>query len=131
VDISAINPQNGNRIFIDNGQLANVLQETDNLYAMTSGGKYLWLRQDFRGTQVIDLTNSTSVHVVAPVRSQDGGYWNANISYIEQNESWNYKIGPIITREQSVTGRTAPAIAHNYIFIAETFGIVCIEHDND
>lgn len=129
VDICGINPSNGNRMIIDNGHLANIIQETDNLYAMSTGGKYLYLRQDFRGTQVINLENSTSSHIVAPIRNQDGGYWMADICYFDQSPPYNFKSGPVITRNQSVTGRTAPSLAYNLIFIAETFGIVAIEHD--
>jgi len=130
LDICGINPDNGNRIPVDNGVFANIIQETDNLYALSSAGKYLWLRQDFRGTQVIDLTNSAARHVVAPIRSVDGGYFNADICYRDQNPPYHFKIGPYITRNQCVTGRTAPAPAGNLVFIAETFGIVAIEHDN-
>jgi len=130
LDICGINPANGNRINIDNGHLSNIFQETDNLFAMSSGGKYLWLRQDFRGTQVINLENSTSNHVVAPIRNQDGGFWAAQICYLDQSPPYNYKTGPIVTGQQSVAGRTAPAIAGNTVFIAETFGIIAIENDN-
>ncbi len=130
LDICGINTTNGNRIPIDNGHLSNAFQETDNLFAMSSGGKYLWLRQDFRGTQVIDLSNSTSTHVQAQIRRQDGGYWSANICYLDQNPPYNYKGGPVITGQTSIAGRTAPSIAGNLVFISESFGIVAIEHDN-
>ena len=49
----------GRRVLIDNGQVGNIWTwEADNLYAMTVGGDWLWLRQDFRGTHVLNLADS-------------------------------------------------------------------------
>lgn len=131
LDICGVNQTTGLRIPIDNGKLSNIIQETDNLYAMTTSGKYLWLRQDFRGTQVIDLTTSNSRYVVTPVRNYDGGYWNADIAYFDWNPYFNnYQVGIVVTSMQTFYGRTAPAIAGNYVFIAENFCIIAIEHHN-
>jgi outer membrane protein assembly factor BamB len=131
LDICAVNETTGLRQVIDNGKLSGIVQETDNLYAMTSGGKYLWLRQDFRGTQVIDLTTSDSRFVLAPVRNLDGGYWNADIVYFDWRPNFsNYQVGHVVTSMQTFYGRTAPAIAGNFVFIAENFCIIAIEHDN-
>lgn len=130
LDISAVNQTNGRRIIIDNGKLADIMQETDNLYAMSVAGRYLWLRQDFRGTQLIDLTTSDGRFVITPARNADGGGFDPDIAYLDWEPPFDYyKVGYHITSMQTFYGRTAPAIAANYVFIAENFGIVCIEHD--
>jgi len=131
LDICAVNQSTGLRQVIDNGKLSGIVQETDNLYALASGGKYLWLRQDFRGTQVIDLTTSNSRYVIAPVRNHDGGYWISDIAYFDWEPYFsNYQVGHVITSMQTMYGRTAPAIAGNLVFIAENFCIIAIENSN-
>lgn len=111
--------------------------ETDNLYGMSIGGGTLWLRQNFRGTQAIDLGTFTSRKVSVCVRVRDGGTFNMyDICYRQdsQGES-NGAPGPgqgTDTPSSKMLGRIAPAIADvgssTCVFIAENFGVTCIEH---
>jgi hypothetical protein len=132
LDIAGINPANGNRIVIDNGTLSNMFPlETDNLYAFSIGGPHIWMRQNFRGTQVIDLETSQHTLVEVTTRYNDGGgFNNAHICYRNQGIDLGYDNVPFITSQPATAGRTAPAIAGKYVFIAEYFGIVAIEHEN-
>lgn len=122
VDISAIDPATGLRQPIDNGRLANPWPwEIDNLFAMAIAGTQLWLRQNFRGTQVIDLADSTARGVSAEIRNRDGGVFNFDVVYRDS--------GSPIGRPQPVPmGRAAPAIVDGRVYIAEDWGITAIEH---
>lgn len=130
LDIAGTDPNTGNRIPIDNGQLSNMWPlETDNLYAFSVGGEYLWMRQNFRGTQVINL--NTSQHILAQVttRYSDGGdFVHAHVCYRNTNLPNEYYEVPYITTQMRTAGRMAPSIAGNYVFITEEFAIVAIEH---
>jgi hypothetical protein len=122
IDIAGINTTNGHRIPIDNGRLANSWPwETDNLYGMSVGGTYLWLRQNFRGTQMINLADSTARGVTAEVRNRDGGMFNFDVVYKDQMPT-------IGVTQNSPAGRTAPIISGSRVYIAESFGITAIEH---
>ena len=131
LDIAGVNPLTGNRIPVDNGQLSYMWPlETDNLYALSVGGNYLWLRQNCRGTQVINL--NTSQHVLAQVttRYNDGGqFQHAHICYRNTNQHNAYTSLPYLIPEQRTAGRVAPSIAGNLGFITEEFAVVAIEHD--
>ncbi|MCX6268859.1 MAG: PQQ-binding-like beta-propeller repeat protein [Bacteroidetes bacterium] len=130
LDVAGINQNTGFRVPIDNGHVAGMFPiETDNLYALSTGGHYLWMRQNFRGTQVIDLAESQHTLVQVTTRYSDGGnFANANICYRNVNQNIGYADVPYLTGQTATMGRTAPAITGNYVFIAETFGIVAIEH---
>ena len=130
IDISGVDPLTGDRVPIDNGQLANMwLLETDNTYGLSVGGDYLWLRQHFRGTQVINLINSNHDFVVVPIRSHDGGnFSSAHVCYTDILQNDNYLETPFVLREQPFTNRTPAVIAGNYIILAEDFGIVVLEN---
>lgn len=123
IDISAINLENGRRQLIDNGAIANVWTwEADNLYAMTGAGDHLWLRQDFRGTHMVNLTNSAVRDVQAEVRNRDGGLFPWDCVYVATDPQPSGAQTPVL-------GRVSPAIASNLVFIAESYGIVAIEND--
>jgi outer membrane protein assembly factor BamB len=122
VDISAVDPATGLRSPIDNGHLATPWPwETDNLYAMSTAGTQLWLRQNFRGTQVIDLATSTARGVSAEIRNRDGGTFNFDVVY---KDSGN----PIGRPQPTALGRSAPVIVGGRVFIAEDWGVTAIEH---
>ncbi|MBI3858133.1 MAG: PQQ-like beta-propeller repeat protein [Planctomycetes bacterium] len=122
IDVAAINTTNGHRIPIDNGKLANPWPwETDNLYGMSVGGSTLWLRQNFRGTQMIDLATSSARGVTAEVRNRDGGMFNFDVVYKDQMPT-------IGVSQNSPLGRTAPIISGSRVYIAESFGLTAIEH---
>jgi hypothetical protein len=131
LDVAGTDPSTGNRIPIDNGQLSGMWPlETDNLYALSVGGPYLWMRQNFRGTQVINLNNSQHVLAQVNIRISDGGnFSHANICYRQTSIPNDYSEVPYVTTQQRTAGRMAPAIAGNYVFISEEFAIVAIEHN--
>ncbi len=132
LDVAGINPLTGNRIPIDNGQLSNMFPlETDNLYSLSVGGPFLWMRQNFRGTQAINLETSQHSLVSVTTRYNDGGgFANAHICYRNNGIDIGYDNVPCITSQRAISCRTAPAIAGKYVFIAEHFGIVAIEHED-
>lgn len=129
IDISAIDPNNGNRIPIDNGQTAGMwLLETDNTYGLSVGGDYLWLRQRFRGVQNIHLHTSQWQMVQVPIRNHDGGsFTQAHVAYTDILPNNHYLQTPVVLKQQPFSKRTAPVIAKKYIVLAESFGIVVLE----
>lgn len=94
---------------------------TQNLYAMSTAGTQLWLRQNFRGTQVIDLATSTARGVSAEIRNRDGGTFNFDVVY---KDSGN----PIGRPQTTALGRSGPVIVNGRVFIAEDWGVTAIEH---
>lgn len=122
-DISALDLSNGNRILIDNGRYADQTTETDNLYAMTTGGRYLYLRQNFRGTSVIDLETSRHHRISALYRRWDGGGWQSPINYA-QGDGDRVRVPDT---PPAPSGRTAPALAEGKLFFTENFAVTCVE----
>lgn len=121
-DIAAINPATGRRVPIDNGHLANIWPwETDNLYAMVVAGNQLWLRQNFRGTMVVDLTTSSQRGVSAPIRHNDGGNFVWDVVYKDQPPA-------IDTPQAPLLGRVAPIVVGNRVYQTENWAVTCIEH---
>lgn len=121
MDISAIDLATGRRLPIDNGRLSGTGGETDNLFALTVGGPYLYLRQTFRGTKVIDLRDSRYHMIQAGVWDRDGGRWPADVVYVPQGALPN-------TPQAPLAGRPAVVIAGENLLIAEPFCVTCIEH---
>jgi hypothetical protein len=122
IDIAAIDQSTGRRVQINNGHLANNWPwETDNLYQMSVAGTYLWLHQRFRGTQHIQLSNSTYRLVQATVENEDGAnYAGADVKYVSGTN-------PRPSTPQPYTdGWSAVAISGTRLFISEPFGIVAI-----
>jgi hypothetical protein len=122
-DIAAVDQTTGHRIRIDNGHLANNWPwETDNLYHMSVAGSYLWLHQEFRGTQQILLTNSTARLVQANMTVEDGGNFSgADVIYISGSD-----VARPSTAQRATSGWMAVAISGAQIYISEPFGIVAI-----
>lgn len=123
VDIAAVDQTNGRRIPIDNGRLANPWPwETDNLYALSVAGNHLWLRQNFRGTQMIDLSNSTGRAVQAQVRNWDGGnFAGFDVVYKDQPP-------PFAANQNDWSGRVAPVVSGGRVYITENYALVALEH---
>lgn len=124
VDIAAVNQTSGRRIQIDNGRFSNMWPgpEADNLYQMSVGGNYLWLRQRFRGTQQILLTNSQHHLVQAAVGIRDGGDFTfADVVYVPSGS-------PPPSASPDTEGHSAVAIAGGQVYLSEAFGIVALEH---
>lgn len=121
MDISAIDLVSGLRRPIDNGRMSGTSGETDNLFALSSGGQYLYLRQRFRGTKAIDLDHSTSHLIQAAVRSRDGGNWLADVVYRDRG-------GLPRCPHPALGGREGVAIAGGKLLFAEEYCVTCIEH---
>ncbi len=125
MDLMYINQTNGRRMRINHGTYAGMwMLESDNLYAMSISGNQIWMRQNFRGTQMINLSNANHTYVQVEAQQRDGGgFTGADISYVV-NES------QIPSNPQTHwQGRIAPSFAGGYIFIVESYGIVCIERN--
>jgi hypothetical protein len=78
---------------------------------------------------VINL--NTSQHVLAQVttRYNDGGsFGHAHLCYRNNNLNNGIHDVPYIVSQSRTMGRNGPAIAGNYVFIAEEFAIVAIEN---
>jgi outer membrane protein assembly factor BamB len=132
-DLGPFDPQTGRRIPIDNGRLAGQTQETDNLYALTVGGDYVFLRQTFRGTTCINLKTSRMTRISAMYRRQDGGRWLAAVNYaagrVKGNAvSWPDSVRRVPESAPCIRGRAAPAIGRGVLLQTEPFAVTCIEH---
>jgi len=130
-DISGINPATGRRVLIQNAARANIMRETDNLFALSIGGNYVYLRQDFRGTQCIHLPSSDTVFIQVQQRYNDGGsFAQAHICYIDGDLSQSGP-EPLMpdTPEPTLQARVAPTIAGNTLFLTEEYCVTCIEHE--
>jgi hypothetical protein len=121
MDISGIDLTNGRRVPIDNGRLSGTTGETDNLFALSSGGHHLYLRQRFRGTKTIDLQRSTSHSIQAAVRSRDGGTWLADVVYRDKG-------GLPRAAQPVLAGREAVVIAGDKLLFTEEYCLTCVEH---
>jgi hypothetical protein len=84
-------------------------------------GTQLWLRQNFRGTMMLDLETSSYRGVSAPIRHHDGGNFLFDVVYRDQDP-------PIATPQAPLLGRTAPIIVGNRVYLAENWAVTCIEH---
>ena len=84
-------------------------------------GTQLWLRQNFRGTMMLDLASSGYRGVSAVVRHHDGGTFNWDVVYRDQDP-------PLASAHAPLLGRTAPIVVGNRVYQAENWGITCIEH---
>jgi len=130
-DISSFDLKTGRRVMIDNGRHADgQTTETDNLYAMSVGGKYLYLRQNFRGTSCIDLTTSRHNRISAVYRYRDGGGWQSPVNYAQGETRGGGASGDSVRvprTSATPAGRTAPAIADGKIIFTESFCVTCVE----
>jgi hypothetical protein len=124
IDIAAVDQTSGHRIRIDNGRFSNMWPgpEIDNLFQFSVAGDYLWLRQPFRGTQVIRLTDSSYRLVQAAVGVRDGGDFTfADVVYVPSGS-------PPGSAHRDTSGYAAVAISGTQVYISESFGIVAVEH---
>jgi len=131
IDISAINQSTGRRIIIDNGRHDDewYTWESDNLYAMSVAGNYLFLHQDYRGTVCISLAESRG-HRIWSNAIETATSWN-NIDAIyttgyddnPPNPPPDYPETPT----NSIDGRAAPVVSGPYLFIRESWGCICME----
>jgi hypothetical protein len=122
-DISALDLNTGDRILIDNGRFADQTTESDNLYGMSTGGRYLYLRQSFRGTSVVNLETSEHHRISAIYRHWDGGGWQSPINYAQgDGDSVRVPRTPPVP-----DARMAPSIAEGRLYFTENFCVTCVE----
>lgn len=126
-DLSRMDLATGRRIVIDNNRLSNVRMETDNMYALSLAGNRLFLRQRFRGTQMIDLTNSNGYYVSQQIRYRDGGGFDSHVYYDGTNDT-TYSVPS--TPERDASGRCPVVISGRYLFITEPYALVVLEPVN-
>jgi putative pyrroloquinoline-quinone binding quinoprotein len=121
MDISGIDLTTGRRAPIDNGRLSGTTGETDNLFALSVGGSYLYLRQEFRGTKMIDLQQSSYRLIQAAVRSRDGGTWPADVVYRDTG-------GLPQPSQPPLAGRASVVVSGDRLLFAEPYCVTCVEH---
>lgn len=125
MDLMYINQTDGRRERVNLGTYAGMwMLESDNLYALSISGSQIWMRQNFRGTQMINLSNANHTYVQVEAQIRDGGnFTSSDISYVANESSLP------VTSQTRWQGRIAPSFAGGYIFLVEAYGIVCIERN--
>jgi hypothetical protein len=124
IDLAAVSPVSGRRQPFDAGPPVNVWpMETDNLYALSTAGRFCYWRQRFRGTYAIDLTERRHYAIQAEVRSRDGGTWNAPVMYVDTDEARLPR-----TPGPATQGRVGATVANGRLYLAENYGVTAIEH---
>jgi hypothetical protein len=124
IDLAAINLLTGRRQPFDAGSPVNVWpMETDNLYALSTGGRFCYWRQRFRGTYAMDLTARHHYAIQVEVRSRDGGTWNAPVMYVDTGEVHLPSTPGLATQ-----GRVGATVANGRLFLAESYGVTAVEH---
>ena len=124
IDLAAVDQNTGRRKPFDAGRPVDVWPlETDNLYGLSTGGRFCYWRQRFRGTYAIDLERRSHVQIQVEVRMRDGGTWNAPVMYADTPAN------PLPrTPSPSTAGRVGATIANHRLYLAEDFGVTAIEH---
>jgi PQQ-like domain len=124
IDLAAINLVTGRRQPFDAGPPVNVWpMETDNLYALSTGGRFCYWRQRFRGTYAMDLVERRHYAIQVEVRSRDGGTWNAPVMYVDTRETRLPR-----TPEVATQGRVGATVANGRLYLAESYGVTSIDH---
>lgn len=124
IDLAAVDSGTGRRRPFDAGPPVNVWpMETDNLYALSTGGRFCYWRQRFRGTYAMDLERRRHHPIQVEVRSRDGGTWSAPVMYADTRES-----GLPRTPSPATGGRVGVTVANGRLYLGESYGITAIEH---
>jgi hypothetical protein len=124
LDLAAVDSGTGRRKPFDAGAPAPVWPlETDNLYALTTGGRFCYWRQRFRGTYAFDLEARRHHQVQVEVRDRDGGVWNAPVMYVDRRQE-----GLPRTPSPGTAGRVGATVANGRLYLSESYGVVAIEH---
>jgi hypothetical protein len=127
IDIAAVNLTDGHRIPFEFGSNNNrtPAHETDNLFAMSVAGNYLWLRQRFRGTRCVLLTNNTYKYVEHEAYYRDGadvGGYGYDVWYGADDASLPQ------TAHRTFDGHSAVSISGTQAYLNEAYGVVALEH---
>lgn len=128
-DVSAIDMTTGRRVPIDNGKLSGQGGDTDNLYWMMTAGDRLFMSNDFRGMQMIDLTTSDGRLVLVKEHEKDDATWDADIWYWQGEQFVDDPYPPVTDYpDAEFKGRMAPSVAGSQLYLTEPFGVTCVEH---
>ncbi|MCX8155953.1 MAG: PQQ-binding-like beta-propeller repeat protein [Verrucomicrobiae bacterium] len=123
LDLAAVDIATGRRKPLDAGPPAHVWpMETDNLYALTTGGRFCYWRQRFRGTYAMDLEARRHYQVQVEVRDRDGGVWSAPVMYVDRRQD-----GLPRTPSPATAGRVGAAVANGRLYLCESYGITAVE----
>ena len=124
IDLAAVDSVTGRRQPFEAGPPVNVWpMETDNLYALSTGGRFCYWRQRFRGTYAMDLVERRHYAIQVEVRSRDGGTWNAPVMYVDTREARLPRTPDVATQ-----GRVGASVANGRLYLAESYGVTAIEH---
>jgi len=124
MDLAAVDLGSGRRQPLDAGSPVPVWPlETDNLYALSTGGRFCYWRQRFRGTYALDLEQRRHHQVQVEVRDRDGGVWNAPVMYVDRSETALPRSASPVT-----AGRVAVTVANGRLYLSEGYGLTAIEH---
>jgi hypothetical protein len=124
IDLAAVDQSTGRRQPYQEGNPVDVWPlETDNLYALSTGGTYCYWRQRFRGTYAMDLAERRHYQIQVEVRSRDGGTWNAPVMYADTGSVHLPR-----TASPPTQGRVGVTVANHRLYLAEDFGVTAIEH---
>jgi hypothetical protein len=124
IDLAAVDPDTGRRRPLHTAGPAPVWpMETDNLYALSTGGRFCYWRQRFRGTYAMDLAQARHHQVQVEVRSRDGGVWSAPVMYVDTRE-----VSLPRTAQPATAGRVGVTVAHGRLYLCESYGVTAIEH---
>jgi hypothetical protein len=123
LDLAAVDAGTGRRQpFADGPPVPVWPMETDNLYALSTGGRFCYWRQRFRGTYALDLEERRHHQIQVEVRDRDGGVWNAPVMYVDTREAG------LPHAFDCHGGRVAATVANGRLYLSESYGVTAIEH---
>ena len=124
IDLAAVDPATGRRQPFNAGTPVPVWPlETDNLYALSTGGRFCYWRQRFRGTYVLDLEGRRHLPIQVEVRTRDGGAWQAPVMYADTSA-----VPLPRTPTPATQGRVGATVANHRLYLSESYGVTAIEH---
>lgn len=124
IDLAAVDTRTGRRKPLADSPPTHVWpMETDNLYALTTGGRFCYWRQRFRGTYAMDLEQRRHYQVQVEVRDRDGGVWHAPVIYVDRPAA-----GLPRTASPATAGRVGATVANGRLYVCESYGVTAIEH---
>jgi len=125
IDYRAIDLATGDSVVLGNFTVpasSKTNTETDNGFATTVGGRYVYWRQEFRGTKCSDLTTAKYYDIQHGEQAGDGGSWNSYLMYHASGNTLTASTG------RGLSGRVGVVISDDKIFFQESCGIICMEH---
>jgi hypothetical protein len=127
IDISSMNLTNGYREILGDGTPSDewYTWESDNLYGMTVGGDWLYLRQNFRGTIALNLTRPSQNDARLECRYQDPGWYNGHILYTTGGD------GTAVLPQATMRApgrRAGPTISGSRVYFTQPWCLVAVEH---